>query len=76
MNRQEHIEWAKTRALQELEADPHGRGPLNAISSITSDLREHPDTADHSGIILTTMLAMNGHLGTAAQVRDHINGIQ
>lgn len=74
MNRAQHVAWVRGRALDELSAD----GPnaiSNAIASATSDLRKHPETAAHSAIELTTMLAMGGHLSTPDQVRDWIEGI-
>lgn len=41
MTRDEHIAWAKARALEYLPAHPD-----LAIASITSDLTKHPETAD------------------------------
>lgn len=76
MNRQDHIEWAKARALAELNTDPCGDGPLNALASINSDLRKHPETENHTGIDLGIMMAMSGLLNTESQVRDHINGFR
>lgn len=76
MNREEHIVWAKERALAELDADPCGQGPTLAISSMISDLGKHPDTAGHTGIELTGLLAFGGHLARANDVREHIEGFQ
>lgn len=73
MNRQEHMDWCKTRALAELDANPY-EGPANALASILSDLRKHPETKNHAGAELTMMLAMSGHLDTADKVREHIKG--
>ncbi len=75
MNREQHIAWVKSRALDELDAGGP-RAIANAIASVISDLRKHPDTAGHAGIELTTMLAMGGHLDTPDQVREWIEGIQ
>lgn len=62
VNRAEHIQWAKTRALAELDADPNGQGR-----------GKHPDTTDHAGIGLTALLTFGGHLTSPREVRDHIN---
>ena len=68
----EHIAWAKQRALEYVD-----RGDLtNALSSLTSDLHNHPDTAQHPAIELGTMLAFGGHLRTAKEMRDWIEGVQ
>jgi hypothetical protein len=74
MNRAQHVEWTKSRALQELAAD----GPdavTNAISSFMSDLAKHPDTEHHAALMLGGRLALAGHLQTAPQVREFIEGI-
>lgn len=49
MNRAEHIEWTKTRAMMELDAGGPNAVP-SAIASIMSDLAKHPGTRDHSAI--------------------------
>jgi hypothetical protein len=41
---------------------------------MASDLRKHPETEDHSGVMLGTMLMMGGHLGSAHQMREFIEG--
>jgi hypothetical protein len=70
--RDEHLAWCKQRALELLEA-----GDLNqAFASMGSDLRKHPETAGHSGIQLGTMLLVGGHLKTAKQMRDFIEGFR
>lgn len=74
MNRTEHLQQAKGRVLAELDADPDGRGPANALTSIMSDLRKHPDTAGHLGITDTGMLMFSGGLTTETEVREHVNG--
>lgn len=59
MNRAEHVDWAKRRALEYVEA---GHGFL-AVASIASDLSKHPETANHPGIIIgiLTVPAENLH---------------
>jgi hypothetical protein len=48
MDRDEHMAWAKQRALEYVE-----RGDLqNALASMASDLRKHPDTDTHAAAFL------------------------
>ena len=72
MNRAEHLAWAKGRALQELEAG----STTTALASIQSDLRKHPELADHTGLGLMMALAMGGHLTTHSEVREFIEGLR
>lgn len=72
MNRTEHVEWAKQRALKELDAGSRN----NAIASITSDLTKHVDTQGHPAIELMVMLIMNGHMNSDREVREFIEGIR
>jgi len=71
MTRAQHLKWAKDRALEYAD-----RGELaNAMSLITSDLNKHPETAGHSGIELMGTLAFAGHMDSAREVRDFIEGL-
>lgn len=72
--RDEHLEWAKGRALAELE--PGGGGPAMAIASVQSDFMKFPELSDHLALGLMAELAFAGHLTTAAQVREFVEGIQ
>jgi hypothetical protein len=74
MTRAEHVDWTRQRALAELDGTERGRS--NALASVASDLGKHAATADHPAVMLGMMLAMNGHLATDQQMRDHVNGIQ
>lgn len=53
MTRDEHLEWAKKRALEFLDS-----GDVeNAVASMASDLQKHPETANSAevgGMILLT----------------------
>lgn len=71
--RDEYLAWAKERALAELE--PGGGGVSYAVASVQSDLTKHPDTRDHSAILLMSMLAFAGQLCTAREVREFLDGI-
>jgi hypothetical protein len=72
--RAEHVEWTRKRALMELDAGGP-RAVTNAISSFQSDLRKHPETQDHSALELAGMLAFGGHLSSARDVREFIQGM-
>ena len=70
MTRDEHLQWAKDRALEYAD-----KGDVaNALSSITSDLNKHPETKGHSGLELMGMLAVSGHLNSPAELRRYIEG--
>lgn len=64
------MEWCKKRALEYVaNGDIH-----NGLVSMMSDLKKHPETEHHSGIMLTAMLMMNGNLKTTDAATKHING--
>lgn len=69
MDRSEHMQWSKERAIAAL-AD----GPASAFSSIASDLQKHPETAGHIGVQLGMMQMMMGQLQDAASMRVFIEG--
>ena len=56
MTRAEHLQWAKDRALEYAD-----RGDMtNAIASMCSDLRKHPELENHAGAQLLVMMAAAG----------------
>lgn len=70
MDRNEHLQWCKDRALEYCD-----RGDLqNAYASMTSDLTKHDELKNHSGISLGMAMLMNGFLDTQAEMRKFING--
>ena len=72
MTRDEHMAWAKKRAIEYLDA-----GELqNAVTSMLSDLKKHPDLENHHGGMLGVMLLAGGHLGTPDAVRKFIEGFR
>lgn len=72
MSREEHMAWCKQRALECVDM-----GDLDqAFASMMSDIRKHPETADHPGVMLGMMLRVGGGLASAAQMRDFINGFR
>ena len=62
------MKWCKMRARQYLD-----NGDVNnAWASMASDLSKHPETANHSGLILGTMQVMGGMLSTVSEMRRFI----
>lgn len=69
-DRAEHLAWCKQRALVYVD-----QGDVsNAFVSLASDLRKHPETADHAAIELGTTLLYAGYLSTPHDMRDFIEG--
>lgn len=70
MTRDEHLEWAKKRALELIDMGDYNQ----ALISMMSDLGKHDELRNHSGIMLTTMLMLGGHLKDRYSVTTHIKG--
>ena len=70
MTREEHLAWAKERAIEYADRGETG----NAVASLTSDLNKHPETAGHSGLELMGMLAVTGNLDQPGELRRFIEG--
>lgn len=71
MNRAEHLQWAKTRAIQEAQAS----NAANAINSLSSDFAKHPELKRHNAIELAHRLMLSGRISTAQEAIDFINGV-
>lgn len=70
MNRSEHLQWCKDRALEYVNT-----GDLkNAFASFQSDMTKHEETNDHIALKLGTMLLISGHLSNENQMKEWING--
>ena len=50
MSRQEYLDWAKQRALKYLPDNP-----LEALTSMGSDLHKHPELREHAGLMINPM---------------------
>jgi hypothetical protein len=50
MTRDEHLAWAKKRALEYLPDNP-----VEAMTSMMSDLTKHPDLKEHVGLRIAPM---------------------
>lgn len=70
LNRSEHVQWCKDRALEYCDRDDL----QGAYGSMASDLRNHDETVNHPGIELGMMLLMTSKLSTQQEMRKYING--
>ncbi len=71
MNRQEHLQWCKDRALKYVDENRLS----DAVTSMLSDLSKHQETkASSEGIC--AMIGMQELMGrpTAASIAKYING--
>lgn len=66
MTREEHLKWCKKRALAHLPQDPR-----EAVNSMISDIRKHPDTSDNVLMALGLFALRQGNVKSA---RDYIVG--
>lgn len=64
----------KQLALAELDADPHGDGPRNALAQLISDFEKSSRRVDHFCANITKSLMIAGRLNTPEESRNHING--
>ena len=70
MTREEHLDWAKERALEYAK-----RGDIQqAVASMLSDLRKHPELERHAGGDLGMMLLMSGNMRDSLACEKWING--
>lgn len=69
-SRAEHLAWCKERALEYADAGDTS----SAIASMGSDLRKHPETADHAAMPLMMMMAMSGQFERPGELRKFIEG--
>ena len=70
MNRAEHLQWCKDRALEYVN-----KGDLvQAFTSMSSDLGKHDETKEHPAISLGMGLIIIDELNTRDKMREFING--
>lgn len=75
MTREEHMKWCKERALRELDFyEDVQEAVRNSIVSISSDLRKHPETRNHSGIELGIRMLFGGFINSKDEARKFIEG--
>ena len=70
MDRAEHLEWCKKRALEYCDAGDW----QNAWASMASDMSKHPETKNHSAIALGMTMVLAGHINSASKMEKFING--
>jgi hypothetical protein len=71
MTREEHLEWAKKRALEYIDAGM----PDQAFTSMMSDLRKHPELENHVGNeIGVGFMMLPGWISNSSEVRRWIVG--
>jgi len=70
MTREEHLDWAKRRALEYVERDEYGE----AFTSMVSDLNKHDELRGHPGVELGARLLMNGYLLSHEEMGQFIKG--
>ncbi|MBK7362838.1 MAG: hypothetical protein IPJ01_11120 [Micavibrio sp.] len=70
MNRAEHLEWCKQRALEYVN-----KGDLKeAFASFQGDMEKHPETRGHKALQMGTMLLLGGQLLSVRQMKNWITG--
>ncbi|OUL36365.1 hypothetical protein BV372_08075 [Nostoc sp. T09] len=69
VNSQEHLQWAKQRALESLE---YYRNSAIAFTSLSSDLRKHSQLRNHPGISIGTQMLALGKLTSVAAMRKFL----
>jgi len=68
--RGEHLQWCKDRALEYVDM-----GDLSqAWASMTSDLRKHSETINHSAIEVGFIMIYAGQISTPDEMRKFILG--
>lgn len=70
MNRAEHLQWCKDRALAYCSAGDWKQ----AWASMASDMRKHPETENHIAIELGMRLMLAGHMNTVDSVKEFVLG--
>ncbi len=70
MDRTEHLQWCKNRALEYVDAEDMAQ----AVASMCSDLSKHPETSNHPGIQLGAKLMLSGNMSKAGEMEKWIQG--
>lgn len=69
MNRQEHLQWCKDRALEYIDTDLG-----HAFASFLGDMNKHPETSNHLALEKGMTLMLSNNLSTQHQMRQWIEG--
>ncbi len=70
MTREDHLAWAKQRALEYVDAGDN----TSALASMQSDMHKHSELRDHPGLDLGMMLALSANLASSKDMREWIEG--
>ena len=70
MNRSDHLQFAKDRAIVICKDGDITGG----LTSMISDLESHEELRDHLAIKLCMTMMLGGHLKTESQAIEFING--
>lgn len=72
MDRAAHLQWCKDRALEYADCGDM----VNAVASMASDMRKHPETKIHAGLQLMVIMAAGGLLDRPGELRRFIEGFR
>ena len=70
MNRQEHLQWAKDRAIQYLEIDEI----FHSWNSFCNDMRKHDELSNHAALSMGTMMMLQGFWKNKEECKKYIEG--
>ena len=70
MNRSQHLDWCKKRALEFIKVGDCQQ----AYASMASDMRKHSETDNHPAIDMGFQMLFGGLLNTAPEMEKYING--
>lgn len=70
MKREEHLQWAKDRAIAHKQIDTS----MMAWMSFMSDMSKHEELKGHSALSLGTKMILNNMLETDSEFERFING--
>ena len=70
MNRSEHLQWSKDRAIEYVDDNNLGE----AFASFMSDMGKHSETRNHLALELGMTLLFSGNLSTSDKMRSWISG--
>ncbi len=70
MNRSEHLQWCKDRAMEYVQQNDI----TTAVASFLSDMGKHPETEGHAALGMGMMLLMSGNMDNTADAEKWIQG--
>jgi hypothetical protein len=70
MDRAEHLQWCKDRAIELLDLGEYA----NSIALMVSDLGKHPDTQNHPALNVTIRILIADQPLTENKIRKWIEG--